>query len=86
MLSERNTSGKQCMTPNNESIEFLRTFYQKIIVYGEGFEIVKSIGRQNRQFQTVFINTARKRIRFVKYFIKRKRKKMLYDVGETSLT
>ena len=74
MLSERNTSGKQCMTPNNESTEFLRTFYQKIIVYSEGFEIVKSI------------NTARKRIRFVKYFIKRKRKKMLYDVGETSLT
>ena len=73
MLSERNTSGKQCMIPNNESIEFLRTFHQKIIVYGERFEIVKSI------------NTARKRIRFVKYFIKRKRKKMLYDIGETSL-
>lgn len=61
------------MIPNNESIEFLRTFHQKIIVYGERFEIVKSI------------NTARERIRFVKYFIKRKRKKMLYDIGETSL-
>lgn len=72
MLSERNTSGKQCMIPNNVSIEFL-TFHQKIIVYGEHFEIVKSI------------NTARERIRFVKYFIKRKRKKMLYDIGETSL-